>query len=240
MAPPAPQPALDRVAAAHIAENPLYRAPVASEVRALAASIAPGSRVLDAGAGAAPYRALFDRATYVTADWPSSLHAGAAGSDILGDLAALPSEDGSFDVILSTEVLEHVFEPREVLAEFRRVLVPGGRLLITVPFVIALHEQPDDFARYTSFALEHMLAGAGFIEIEVVPLSGAASVAAMINARLLGGLGAVLPLPSVLRRAASRSGDRSRRMVYRAARRLDAYDRQRSLPLGWAARARTP
>ena len=50
-----------------------------------------------------------------------------------GDVEALPFEDGSFGTILCTEVLEHIPDPAAALAEYRRVLQPGGVLIGSVP-----------------------------------------------------------------------------------------------------------
>jgi len=74
----------------------------------------------------------------------------------------LPFENDSFDSIFSTEVFEHVFNLPEMLDELNRVLKPGGQMLITCPFAICEHEQPNDFARYTSFAIRHLLQQHGF------------------------------------------------------------------------------
>jgi SAM-dependent methyltransferase len=59
-------------------------------------------------------------------------------------------------------VFEHVFNLEEVLKELHRVLKPGAPLLVTCPFVWKEHEVPNDFARYTHFALRHMLEKNGF------------------------------------------------------------------------------
>lgn len=53
----------------------------------------------------------------------------------IGDAAELPLADASFDCVVCTEVLEHLFEPQVALAEIHRVLRPEGRLIITVPNV---------------------------------------------------------------------------------------------------------
>ena len=50
-----------------------------------------------------------------------------------GDIEDLPFADGSFGTVVCTEVLEHVPNPRQALAEFRRVLAPGGVLIGSVP-----------------------------------------------------------------------------------------------------------
>lgn len=54
--------------------------------------------------------------------------------DVEADLKALPFADGQFDVVLASHVLEHVAADRPALAELARVLVPGGRATIMVPF----------------------------------------------------------------------------------------------------------
>jgi len=77
-------------------------------------------------------------------------------------------------------VLEHLRAPETVLAELSRVLVPGGRLCLTVPFVWPLHEEPYDFFRYTPFALRDMLRAQGFENVEVEPTSGYLSTLAQV------------------------------------------------------------
>ncbi len=61
----------------------------------------------------------------------------------------IPLEDGSFDTVLMTEVLEHLEEPARGLAEAGRLLRPGGKLILTTPFMWPLHEEPRDFFRYS-------------------------------------------------------------------------------------------
>jgi SAM-dependent methyltransferase len=164
----------------HLAEYPLVRRGIFAAVSDFAASLPPATRILDAGAGNAPYAQLFKHCDYVTADWSNSPHEGAAGSSIVASLDALPVDEGSFDAILSTEVLEHVSDPGSVLREFARVLAPGGRLCLTVPFVWPLHEEPYDFFRYTPFALRDLLEAQGFGDIAVEPTSGYVSTLAQV------------------------------------------------------------
>ena len=74
----------------------------------------------------------------------------------------IPAEDSSFDWIVASEVFEHVFNPDEFLAEACRVLKPEGGLLMTAPFVWDEHEQPCDYARYSSFGLKFIIEKHGF------------------------------------------------------------------------------
>jgi SAM-dependent methyltransferase len=164
----------------HLAEFPLVRRGIFAAVSRFSAGLPQGTRILDAGAGNAPYAELFAHCDYVTADWGNSPHPQAAGSDIVASLDDLPVRDASFDAALCTEVLEHVRHPETVVAELARVLVPGGQLCVTVPFVWPLHEEPFDFFRYTPFALRDMLESHGFRNVTVEPTSGYLSTLAQI------------------------------------------------------------
>ncbi|MBC7205060.1 MAG: class I SAM-dependent methyltransferase [Methyloversatilis sp.] len=118
--------------------------------------------LLDVGCGSKPYRALFavDRYTGLDIDTPRTREQGAA--DHFYDGRTFPFGDASFDAVLCNQVLEHVFEPDAFITEIRRVLRPGGRVLLTVPFVWDEHEQPYDFARYTTFGLKALFERNGF------------------------------------------------------------------------------
>jgi SAM-dependent methyltransferase len=125
--------------------------------------------VLDFGCGERPYEELFRKAqSYTGVDLRESGHDhGRSRVDVFYDGKTLPFPDGRFDAVVSFEVFEHVFNPEEALAEIRRVLKPGGQLLLTTPFAWDEHEAPYDFARYTSYGIRHLLERCGFEVLEI-------------------------------------------------------------------------
>ena len=116
-----------------------------------------GGRLLDVGCGRKPYQRFFRVDQYVGLDVDSERSRSQGAADFFYDGRRFPFEDGSFDSILCNQVLEHVFNPPQFLSEITRVLRPGGSLLLTIPFVWDEHEQPYDFARYSSFGLRALL-----------------------------------------------------------------------------------
>jgi SAM-dependent methyltransferase len=90
---------------------------------------------------------------------------------------AWPVGDAAFDVVLATEVLEHVPRTADFLAEARRCLEAGGLLVLTVPFAARWHYIPHDFWRFTPSGLEKVLREAGFADIVVYARGNALTVA---------------------------------------------------------------
>jgi SAM-dependent methyltransferase len=122
----------------------------------------PGEALLDVGAGVKPYAPLYEPyfARCVSVDVAHSPH-DVSTVDALASADDLPFDDATFDCVLCTEVLEHCSEPAAVLAEIQRVLRPGGQLFLTTPFMVALHEMPHDYYRYTPSGLRHLAQSAG-------------------------------------------------------------------------------
>lgn len=121
-------------------------------------------RFLDFGCGSKPYKGLITNVDeYIGVDYENEGHPHVNEQiDIFYDGKTIPVAADYFDAGITSEVFEHVFNLEEVLAELHRVLKPGAPLLITCPFVWKEHETPNDFARYTHFALRHMLEKNGF------------------------------------------------------------------------------
>lgn len=97
-----------------------------------------GARILDAGCGVGMYTDQFRRfsphVTGVEIDPAAAAQAGTrAGGIVVAPAEALPFADGSFDVIFSHEVIEHVEDDRRAAAEMARVLAPAGRIVLFCP-----------------------------------------------------------------------------------------------------------
>jgi len=136
------------------------------EIESFGKSLPEGSLVLDAGAGKQAYRGKFAHCRYEAADF-EKVDKTYAKSTYVCDIKAIPVEDGRFDAILFTQVMEHLPDPQAAAREFHRVLKPGGRILYTGPFWYEEHEQPYDFYRYTQFGVRQVFGQAG---LEVVDL----------------------------------------------------------------------
>ena len=140
-------------------------------VKEAATSLPAGALVLDAGAGDGRYKPLFSRARYESADF-CQVDKEYGEITYVCDLASIPVEEGRYDLVLLTQVLEHIPEPQAVLAEANRVLRDDGEIWLSAPLFYEEHEAPHDYYRYTQYGLRHLLESAGFTVKRIAWLEG--------------------------------------------------------------------
>lgn len=128
--------------------------------------LSPGGRVLDLGGNKILKRGRFDLGQYDFQVCYANLSA-AKRPDVQADAALLPFKNKVFDAVICAELLEHLPKPRQVLKEVHRVLKPRGTLLISAPFLIPIHGDPDDFGRYTDSYWRTTLESLGFQQIAI-------------------------------------------------------------------------
>lgn len=143
------------------------------------AAIPPGKRLLDAGAGELANKAYCEHLDYLSQDLcqyegrgdERGLQTGGWDTkeiDIVCDVTDVPEDDASFDVILCSEVLEHLPDPQKALAEFHRLLKPDGKLVLTAPFCSLTHFAPYHYCSgFNRYFYEHHLEKLGFAVDEV-------------------------------------------------------------------------
>jgi SAM-dependent methyltransferase len=146
--------------------NPFYfaRKGLAKHVADLANRIT--GKTLDIGCGNKPYAHLYGSDEYVGLEIDTPQNRASKRADYYYDGNRFPFADASFDSAVANEVFEHVFNPDQFLSEVVRVLKSEGMVLLTMPFVWDEHEQPYDFARYSSFGIKSILEKHGFEIIE--------------------------------------------------------------------------
>ena len=93
----------------------------------------------------------------------------AKSPDVVTDAALLPFGPSTFDTAICSELLEHVYDPRKVIVEVCRALKPGGAIIICAPFMVGIHGDPYDYARYTDSFWRHIMDETGFTEINIQP-----------------------------------------------------------------------
>ncbi len=143
--------------------------------------IARGNSILDAGAGEQQFRQFCDNLVYTSQDFaaytPTELVTGLQVDgwdygklDIISDITNIPRSNESFDVILCTEVFEHIPDPLSALKEFSRLLKPGGKLILTAPFASMTHFAPYHYSTgFSRFFYEKHLPLNNFKILEIVP-----------------------------------------------------------------------
>lgn len=150
-------------------------------VKSTLEKIPPGKKILDAGAGEAPYKKYCSHLIYVSQDFgkydgKGNMVGQQMGSwnppplDIVSDIISIPQPSRSFDAIICTEVLEHIPEPLLALKEFNRLLKPGGRLILTAPFCSFTHFAPYfHYSGFSRYFFEKHLPRLGFKINKITP-----------------------------------------------------------------------
>jgi SAM-dependent methyltransferase len=131
---------------------------------------------LDVGAGASPYRKAIeetlDIGLYVSLEIAAS-----DATTLVGDAACMPLRNDSVDIVICMEILQHVPDTRRVLQEVKRVLAPGGLMILSFPFIYAECELVD-FHRWSMQGMEFELRHCGFELIDARRRGGAFFTAA--------------------------------------------------------------
>lgn len=142
-------------------------------------------RLLDLGCGKVPLYEAYK--PYVNdnicVDWGNTRHKNEY-LDFECDLTkVLPFENGAFDTIILSDVLEHIPQPEQLWSEMSRILAPGGKIIMNVPFFYWLHEQPHDYYRYTEYALKRFVENAGLTLVKLERTGGAPEILTDILAK---------------------------------------------------------
>ena len=86
--------------------------------------------------------------------------------DYVGSAEDIPLADESFDLVISQEVLEHVKDPGQAMKEMSRILKPGGKLYLQLPFMIGFHPCPNDYWRFTHEGIRQLAEDAGLMVVD--------------------------------------------------------------------------
>jgi SAM-dependent methyltransferase len=159
---------------AHVSISSRFAADIVAPYYESAIRAHAQGRLLDMGCGYVPlYDAYSDLVSEsICIDWENSPHDNPHLDQIVDLAGALPFESATFDTVLLTDVLEHIPVPMNLMCEITRILRPGGKLILGVPFLYWLHEVPHDYYRYTEFALRRFCQLSGLRVVDFVTYGG--------------------------------------------------------------------
>lgn len=118
-------------------------------------------RILDIGCGEKIFESIFPNAEYIGVDNDKNNKK----ADIVCDASKLPFKDAYFDIIIGSEVLEHVYEIDKTISEIKRVCKKKGYIYISTPFFFPKHSYHSDFYRYTDLFYKKRFKEFKFIEM---------------------------------------------------------------------------
>ena len=138
-------------------------------------------KVLDVGTGSfSRYVDFFECQEYIKMDIKEGKNV-----DVVGRAENIPFSNETFDSLVCTQVLGDIKNPSQAIKEFYRVLKPGGVVLLTESFFNEMHDEPNDFWRFTKYGLEYLFREGGFRSILIDQRGGFFSVRAQNNIRYL-------------------------------------------------------
>lgn len=162
--------------------------PLLHEIKEFATTVSSQDRVLDVGCGDKPYASLFAHtAAYIGVEIEPGPKV-----DVVAPAWKLPFPDHSFDVLFSTQVLEHVSRLSETITEMQRVVKPGGKVFISAPLTFIEHGTPYDFWRFTRYGFQHLFQN--FTIVKIKGLNGFLNTIC----RLMNTFFQYIPVPHIL------------------------------------------
>lgn len=100
--------------------------------------------------------ALESKTNYISMDYPSTSGAYSGRPDVYGTALNIPVKDNSLDCVLLLDVAEHLLDADKAIDEIRRILKPGGECFVHIPFLYPLHDEPNDYTRWTKHGIAQM------------------------------------------------------------------------------------
>ncbi|MBW7989186.1 MAG: SAM-dependent methyltransferase [Planctomycetes bacterium] len=161
-----------------------YRSPIKianegllSSMLAVAPKYAEG-KLVDLGCGTRPYETIFKPYvdSYFGIDYESSAESNYGDqtrADLYVDCTETGIDEESFDTVLSTQVMEHVYDTDKYVKECHRLLKKGGKGIFTIPMSWRCHAEPYDYHRFTKYSLEKIFTENGFEIVELREIEGA-------------------------------------------------------------------